>query len=47
MKFVPVDPIDNISALVQVMCWRWTGYKPLPEPMMTKFYNNYKLVFLF
>ena len=33
LKFVPMGPINNISALVQIMsCW-W-GDKPLFEPMM-------------
>ena len=36
-KFVPKSPIDNKPALVQVMAWRRTGDKPLPEPMMTQF----------
>ena len=36
-KFVPRRPIDNKPALVQVMAWRWTGDKPLPEPMLTLF----------
>ena len=35
LKFVPGGPIDNKSALVQVMVWRPHGDKPLPEPMMT------------
>ena len=35
LKLVPRSPIDNKSALVQVMAWRRTGDKPLPEPMMT------------
>ena len=26
--------IDNMEALVQIMAWRWTGDKPLFEPMM-------------
>ena len=33
LKFVPKGPIDNKSALAQVMAWRRTGNKPLPEPM--------------
>ena len=37
LKFVPMVPIDNKPALVQVMAWRRTGDKPLPEPMMTQF----------
>ena len=35
LKLVSMSPIDNKPALVQVMAWRRTGYKPLPEPMMT------------
>ena len=30
LKFVPKGPIDNKSALVQVMVWRRIGDKPLP-----------------
>ena len=40
-KFVPKGPIDNKSALVQVMAWRRTGDKPLPEPMLTQFTDAY------
>ena len=36
-KCVPRSPIDNKPALVQVMAWRRTGDKPLPEPMLTQF----------
>ena len=32
-------PIDINSAIVQVMAWRWTGPKPLLEPMMTHFFD--------
>ena len=39
-KFVPGDPINDKSQLVQVMAWRWTGNKPFPEPMTTKFYDT-------
>ena len=36
VKFIPiVCQIDNKSALVQVMAWRPTGDKLLPEPMLT------------
>ena len=35
LKFVPMSPIDNKPALVQVMAWRQTGDKALPEPMLT------------
>ena len=38
LKFVP---IGNKSALVQVMAWRQTGDKPLPEPMQTHFTDAY------
>ena len=34
LKFVPKGPIDNISALVQIMAWRRPGNKPLSEPML-------------
>ena len=34
LKFVPKGPIDNNTALVQIMAWRRTGDKPLSEPMM-------------
>ena len=40
-KFVPNGPINNKSALVQVMTWRWTGDKPLPETMLTHFIEAY------
>ena len=42
MKFVPRGPVDNKSALVQVMALRWTGDKPIPEPMLTQFPDAYK-----
>ena len=41
LKFVPRSPIDNKPALVQVMAWRQTGDKPLPEPMLTLFTDAY------
>ena len=41
LKFVPRDPINKKSALVQVMAWRQTGDKPLPEKMMTQFTDVY------
>ena len=43
LKFVPKGPIDNKAALVQVMVWRRTGDKPLPEPMLTQFADAYML----
>ena len=33
LKFVPMGPIDNKPALVQIMAWRRSGDKPLSEPM--------------
>ena len=33
-KFLPKGPINNISALVQIMAWRRPGDKPLSKPMM-------------
>ena len=41
LKFVRKSPIDNKRALVQVMAWRRTGDKPLPEPMITQFIDAY------
>ena len=41
LKFVPRNPVDNTAALIQVMAWRWTGDKPLPEPMLTQFTDTY------
>ena len=41
LKFVPRSPIDNKSALVQVMAWCRTGDKPLPEPLLTQFTDAY------
>ena len=41
LKFVPKGPIDNKSALVQVMAWRQTGAKPLPEAVMIQFTDAY------
>ena len=32
--FVPKGPINNIPALVQIMAWPRSGYKPLSEPML-------------
>ena len=41
LKLVPRGPIDNKPSLVQVMVWRRTGDKPLPEPMMVQFTDAY------
>ena len=34
LKFVPMGPMNNITALVQIMVWCRLGDKPLSEPMM-------------
>ena len=34
LKFVPMGPINNNPALVQIMAWRRPGDKPLSEPMV-------------
>ena len=34
LTFVPKGPINNISALVQIMAWRRLGDKPFSEPVM-------------
>ena len=41
LKFVPMSPIDNKPALVQVMAWRRIGDKPLSEPVMAQFTDAY------
>ena len=41
LKFVPKDPMDDKSALVQVMAWCRRGNKPLPETMRTQFTKDY------
>ena len=43
LKLVPKGPIDNQSALVQVMAWRRTGDKPLSEPVLSQIRNAYLL----
>ena len=39
LEFIHEGLIDKKSTLVQVMAWRRTGAKPLPEPRMTWFNN--------
>ena len=34
VMFVPMDSINNIPGLVQILAWRRPGDKPLSEPMM-------------
>ena len=41
LKFIPRGPVDIKPALVQVMAWRQTGDKPLPEPMLTQYTDAY------
>ena len=41
LKLVPRSPIDNNPALVQVMAWHQIGAKPLSEPMMIQFTDEY------
>ena len=41
LKFIPMGPINNILALIQIMAWSQIGDKPLPEPMMTQFTDTY------
>ena len=41
MKSVPESPIDHRVSLVQVMAWRRTGDKPLPEAMLIQFTDAY------
>ena len=41
LKFVPRSPVDNKPALVQVMGWRRTSDKLLPELMPTQFSDAY------
>ena len=33
LKSVPMNPVENMVALVQIMAWHCTGNKPLSEPM--------------
>ena len=34
LEFVPKGPVNNITALVQIMAWRRPGDKPLSETML-------------
>ena len=34
LKFVPKNPINNMTALIEMMVWRRSGNKSLSEPMM-------------
>ena len=46
LKYVLKGPIDNNPALIWIMAWRWTGYKPLSEPMTAYFGCAYMLLVL-
>ena len=41
VKFGPKGPIDNNSALVEIMAWRRIGDKPLSASMLTRFTEAY------
>ena len=41
LTVVPKGPFDNKSVLEQVMAWRRTGNKPLPEPVLTQLTDIY------
>ena len=41
LKFIPSSPIDNETALFQVMAWSRTNDKPLPELVLTQFTYAY------
>ena len=41
LKCVPKGSISNKPALVQVMAWRGTGDKPLPEAILAQFMDAY------
>ena len=36
-----MELINYKPVLVQIMAWRWTGNKPLSEPMMAEFTDAY------
>ena len=38
LKSVRKGPVDNISALVQIMAWYRTGDKALTEPMLAQYH---------
>ena len=40
-KFVPESPVNNKSALLQIMAWHSTGDKQSSEPMMSFFAITY------
>ena len=34
LKFIPKGPINDTTALDQIMAWRWPGDNPVSEPIM-------------
>ena len=40
LNFVPKDPVNNKSALVQVKSWCFRGTKPLPKLVITQFIDS-------
>ena len=34
LRFVPINPINNIPALVQIIAWLRSGDKPISKPMV-------------
>ena len=41
LKFVPKVQINNKPAMVQIMAWHREGDKPLSDPMLAKFTDQY------
>ena len=41
LEFVPRSPIDDKTALVQIMAWRRIGDKLLSKPMLTQYTDAY------
>ena len=39
LNLIPRDPIDSKSALVQIVTWRRSGVKPIPEPLLSNFWD--------
>ena len=40
LKFVHMDRIDSVPALVQIMDWRRPGHKPSSKPLMVSFLTD-------
>ena len=41
LQFVPMGPVDNITALIQIMAQWWTDDMSLSEPMIVNFTEAY------